>query len=41
MHDAQSTSGTFVNGKAVQEACLCAGDEIQVGSTVLRYEVIG
>ena len=40
VHDAESTNGTFVNGKPVQAACLAPGDDIQVGSTVLRYEVI-
>ena len=40
VHDADSTNGTFVNGKPVRSACLCAGDEIQVGGTILRYEVI-
>jgi len=41
VHDAESTNGTFVNGKLVPSAVLAPGDEIQVGSTVLRYEVIG
>ena len=40
LHDAGSLNGTFVNGGRVEEACLCAGDEIQVGNTVLLYEVI-
>ena len=41
VHDAQSTNGTFVNGAPVTSACLASGDEIQIGSTILRYEVIG
>ncbi|MCI6100688.1 MAG: FHA domain-containing protein [Selenomonas sp.] len=40
LHDAESTNGTFVNGKPVLHACLSPGDEIQIGSTVLLYEVI-
>ena len=40
LHDAESTNGTFVNGKPVLHACLAPGDEIQIGSTVLLYEVI-
>lgn len=40
LYDAQSTNGTFVNGSPVQSYCLCDGDEIQVGATVLLYEVI-
>ena len=40
LHDAQSTNGTFVNGKRVDTHCLQAGDKIKAGSTVLVYEVI-
>lgn len=40
LYDAQSTNGTFVNGEPVDSLCLCAGDEIQIGETVLIYEVI-
>lgn len=40
LHDAESTNGTFVNGKPVLHCCLAPGDEIQIGSTVLLYEVI-
>jgi len=40
LYDAQSTNGTFVNGELVDSHCLCSGDEIQIGTTVLLYEVI-
>jgi len=40
LHDAQSTNGTFVNGARIQSVCLQAGDEIRIGESVLRYEVI-
>ena len=40
LYDAQSTNGTYVNGEPVESICLCAGDEIQIGTTVLLYEVI-
>lgn len=40
LHDAQSTNGTFVNGKRIETYCLQPGDKIQAGSTVLVYEVI-
>lgn len=40
LHDAQSTNGTFVNGRRIDTQCLLPGDEIQIGSTVLVYEVI-
>ena len=40
LYDAQSTNGTFVNGEPVESLCLCAGDEIRIGETVLIYEVI-
>ena len=40
LYDAQSTNGTYVNGEPVESLCLCSGDEIQIGTTVLLYEVI-
>ena len=40
LHDAQSKNGTFVNGKAVPQICLCDGDSICIGNTMLRYEVL-
>lgn len=40
LHDARSTNGTFVNGARIDTYCLQPGDEIQVGSTVLVYEVV-
>lgn len=41
LYDAQSTNGTFLNGTQVTRACLSPGDEIQVGNTILLYEVRG
>lgn len=38
--DLNSTNGTLVNGAAVKEAPLADGDEVTVGATVLRYELI-
>lgn len=40
LQDAQSLNGTLLNGRSVTSACLCAGDEIRIGNTVLVYEVI-
>lgn len=38
--DAGSTNGTLVNGRRVDgRAALRAGDQLQVGTTVFRYEV--
>ena len=39
LYDAQSMNGTFVNGKRIESAVLQPDDLIQIGSTVLRYEV--
>ena len=36
--DLQSTNGTRVNGLPIRDHVLTEGDEITVGSTVLRYE---
>lgn len=38
IRDLQSTNGTFVNGRSIQEAILASGDEVVVGRTVLRWE---
>ncbi len=38
LKDLESTNGTRVNGARVKERRLADGDEIQVGSTTLRYE---
>lgn len=35
--DLNSTNGTYVNGQIVRERVLRAGDEIQLGNTVLRF----
>lgn len=40
LYDADSTNGTFVNGRPITSVCLQAGDEIQIGSTVLLYEAL-
>ncbi len=40
IYDADSLNGTFVNGELVKSACLSDGDEVRLGSTVIRYEVI-
>ncbi len=37
--DLESTNGTLLNGKPVQEQTLRHGDVIRVGSLVLRYSV--
>jgi hypothetical protein len=36
--DLGSTNGTFVNGTAITDHLLADGDEIRIGTTVLRYE---
>jgi pSer/pThr/pTyr-binding forkhead associated (FHA) protein len=38
VEDLQSTNGTKVNGKGIRSQKLQAGDEIQVGHTVFRFE---
>lgn len=38
IRDLGSTNGTYLNGVAVQEHRLRDGDEIRIGSTVLRFE---
>ena len=41
LYDAESLNGTFVNGTLLEEPCILkAGDEIQIGNTVLLYDVI-
>lgn len=40
IHDAGSLNGLFVNGERMSDACLLPGDEIGIGNTLLRYEVI-
>jgi pSer/pThr/pTyr-binding forkhead associated (FHA) protein len=37
--DLESTNGTLLNGKAIQEQTLRDGDVIRVGSTVLKYTI--
>jgi hypothetical protein len=40
IRDAGSLNGLFVNGTRTSDACLLHGDEIGLGSTLLRYEII-
>ena len=40
LYDGSSLNGTFVNGEKVDCHCLRDGDEIQIGNTILRYEVM-
>ncbi len=41
LYDAESTNGTYINGKSVVlPQLLRPGDEIGIGETVLLYEVI-
>ena len=39
--DLQSTNGTFVNGERLDEHELKMGDEIRIGTTLLKLEDIG
>ncbi|MCR5030723.1 MAG: DUF3662 domain-containing protein [Selenomonadaceae bacterium] len=40
IRDAGSLNGLFVNGVKMSDACLLPGDEIGIGNTLLRYEVL-
>ena len=40
IEDLASTNGTKLNGKRVRSAALSEGDEIQIGQTLFRFEVI-
>ncbi|MBQ8698692.1 MAG: DUF3662 domain-containing protein [Schwartzia sp.] len=40
IRDAGSLNGLFVNGARMSDACLLPGDEIGLGNTLLRYEII-
>ena len=40
IRDAGSLNGLFVNGTRASDACLLPGDEIGLGNTLLRYEII-
>ena len=40
LYDAQSTNGTFDEGRRIDSCRLQHGDTIRIGMTVLRYEVI-
>ena len=38
LRDSRSANGTLVNGQLIAEHVLCNGDEIRIGSTLLRFE---
>ena len=40
LYDAQSRNGSFVNGTRTEVQRLRDGDEIRLGTTALRYEVL-
>lgn len=40
IRDAGSLNGLFINGEKMPDACLLPGDEIGLGNTLLRYEVL-
>lgn len=40
LYDAQSTNGTYVNDKRIESCYLKTGDKINIGASVLVYEVI-
>lgn len=37
IEDAQSSNGTFVNGQKTPQHCLCSGDRLQIGRSVLIF----
>lgn len=40
VEDLASTNGTKLNGKRVRSSPLAEGDEIQIGQTLFRFEVV-
>ena len=41
LRDEKSANGTFINGeRIVAPTCLCVGDEMKFGETIVRYEVM-
>ena len=40
LYDADSLNGTYVNGQKIKSQWLKFGDEIQVGNTIILYEVV-
>lgn len=40
IEDLASTNGTKLNGKRVRSAPLAEGDEIQIGQTIFRFQLI-
>ena len=41
VEDLASTNGTFVNGARVERVVLLAGDEVLLGATIVRIQVLG
>lgn len=40
LEDAQSTNGTFLNGRRIRREYIRSGDEIRVGETVMRFLIV-
>ena len=40
LHDANSLNGTMVNDKPIANFCLCLGDTIRIGNSVIVYDLI-
>lgn len=40
LHDANSLNGTSVNDTKISSFCLCPGDKIQIGNTIIIYDIL-
>lgn len=40
LYDMGSTNGTFVNGQPASKVELASGDEIRIGQTILRFDIL-
>lgn len=40
LHDANSLNGTTVNDTKISSFCLCSGDKIQMGNTIIIYDIL-
>ena len=40
LHDANSLNGTTVNDTKISSFCLCPGDKIQMGNTIIIYDIL-
>lgn len=40
LHDANSLNGTTVNDTKISSFCLCPGDKIQMGNTIIFYDIL-